>query len=116
MALLAEETARSTTPVTSLDRSSVRDLEHFHFAPEDIRWLGRNIPWSGSWSAAWSIDIASAVRHERPRRFPFLRERLDFVLEDGQKREFGYEIEIAGQMESHVRLKLELREHYVKSR
>lgn len=80
MALLAEEAPGAATSVTCFDRGRVRDLKHLHFAAEEIRGIGRDVPRSRGGTATRTINFATAVGHESPRRLPLLRERLDFVL------------------------------------
>lgn len=79
--LLAEETPSTTTSVTCFDGGRVRHLEHLHFAAEEIRRIGWDVPRARGGTATRTINFATAVRHKSPRRLPLLRKRLDFVLE-----------------------------------
>lgn len=81
VALLAEEAPGTTTSVTCFDGGRVRHLEHLHFAAEEIRRIGWDVPRARGGTATRTINFATAVRHKSPRRLPLLRKRLDFVLE-----------------------------------
>lgn len=87
VAFLAEEAAGAATPVTLFDGGRVRHLQHFDLVAEDVGGLGRYVPRPRRRPVARTVDLAATVRHERPRRFPLLRERLHLVLEtDHSKR------------------------------
>lgn len=81
VALLAEEAPGTATSVTCFDGGRVRHLEHLHFAAEEIRRIGWDVPRARGGTATRTINFATAVRHKSPRRLPLLRKRLDFVLE-----------------------------------
>ena len=78
--LLAEETPSTTTSVTCFDGGRVRYLKHFHFAAEEIRRIGWDVPRARGGTTTGTIDVTTTVRHKRPRRLSFLRKCLDFVL------------------------------------
>ena len=81
VAFLAEEAAGAATPVALFDGSRVRYLQHFDLVAEDVGRFGHYVPRSRRRPVARTVDLAAAVRHERPRRLPLLRERLHLVLQ-----------------------------------
>lgn len=85
VALLAEEAPGTATSVTCFDGGRVRHLEHLHFAAEEIRRIGWDVPRARGGTTTRTINFPSAVRHKSPRRLPLLRKRLDFVLEQQQQ-------------------------------